>query len=1157
MKPIISKWKHCRILFLILCMSILCSLFVQPLTAEASWIPREETGIYDDGLSSIWDVEPGEAEGDADGVARSSGIEKVGQFIEDVVTVFVITIGDFLYSLVESLVGVSFDKLIFGRLVQDPPLFTFDLGEGNMWGNIAAEMYFWLRLVAILFCLTIFFARIGVAAWRKATIARVSLGNAILGLFVSVSLLIMMPYLLDVVLFLRDCLLNIIGKSAAAGIMGTDKVMSIVLVFKNGAYGNIMTSLLYVAAVVLLIWFAFSYIGVALAMTVDFILFPFVVVKMHSDRKLLGTWLNDMLSCILVPVVDAILILLPAYVGVYADNLGFSDGEGAVSIMQLLICMSIIPARNAMRRVLGLNTNYLEHSVGASMMTAAFAARGAKRFLDNQQALKKNAMADQARAEMERDLAQLDDEEAGGLTAQQQRALLNGEKPMVSAESLQKGQTVTSGEGEYSQDSYNDGSPLGKEQTYGSGIMANEESLLDQMKDVEPDPDMKSAEELQKEADQIRQLDHDLDAQERKQAQLQENRQEIEADANLSDEEKAKKLQAIESEEAAVGRSIANLRQERAKMRSVDERLEDAKERKAELESRYQDVQNNAFLSDEEKATRGQVIDAQIQQADQEISRLNLEKAELQKARLKEEPEVLRRQYSDLQDSNTKLMAEHEALVKQQKSLRSEQGKYEVGSADYERVGAKLDDVSRDLVANERSLGSNHAEMNEIQRALLHQENGLRDRQAYNLHERVAAQNAYDVAAANLSEKKVLLEDSSLSSGRRDRLTQEIEACQVEMKTQQDRLASIGLEDQRIAQKLHEISPDINQYSMEDLKKEKQEQQVRRASLNKELALENEKLVSGGNVDTQSVKRRIAKIQTEIADSSLRCARIDQAISTLMPMAAHSGKSGTAISDEYDKKRKAIMERYATVENFERPEFQDLSHEKKAQFYAERALQANTQRKASMVFATGGAAAGAMMGTWFGAAGVFTGGTLGGYAGSAVADRVAYRKNERRLEADGLKPTDYKDIPLDIHISSDVRDNSISGQRETVKHVYANLVRSLEDTRIQNAYRDELIDQNIAIPIRNRTMKENRITPANYQANVQMLRESMIPELERKIRNAEMRIIEQHAGEEYANLSETVKQDMINRAENHAKNIAKSLASVYVPDNWPSDYNDK
>ena len=88
------------------------------------------------------------------------------------------------------------------------------------------------------------------------------------------------------------------------------------------------------------------------------------------------------------------------------------------------------------------------------------------------------------------------------------------------------------------------------------------------------------------------------------------------------------------------------------------------------------------------------------------------------------------------------------------------------------------------------------------------------------------------------------------------------------------------------------------------------------------------------------------------------------------------------VGTEYEKKRAAIMERYANVDNFEQPEFSGISREKKAQLYRERAMR--TQKVFTRNSAAGGAGAviGGSAGLWLGSAGVASGSIIGHAVGA-------------------------------------------------------------------------------------------------------------------------------------------------------------------------------
>ena len=207
-------------------------------------------------------------------------------------------------------------------------------------------------------------------------------------------------------------------------------------------------------------------------MTANFILFPMVVLKMAFDRQVLRDWIWEMVSCMFVPIIDAVLIMIPSFLGVYASELSALDSIG-VSVVQLIICYLIIPIRTYSRRILGLSVNPLENSglAAASFMGIA-AARGIKNAFSDSRDAKKNAELDRERADAEEDLAQLEKEEQENAFAGRTQT---AEADMPSSEDIRKMIDKKMGVDELAKEAGEEDTlnPLGMQQTYADGLDAH------------------------------------------------------------------------------------------------------------------------------------------------------------------------------------------------------------------------------------------------------------------------------------------------------------------------------------------------------------------------------------------------------------------------------------------------------------------------------------------------------------------------------------------------------------------------------------------------------------------------------------------------------------------------------------------------------------
>ena len=195
--------------------------------------------------------------------------------------------------------------------------------------------------------------------------------------FIMISLfLYLMPYVVDLMIYVRDIFLYLINSMASTVSMtGSDGAAvglekGIADIFSGMADNSWIWAVVFSASTVLALYFSYVYVGVALGMTIYFCLFPMVCVMSYTDKNLLNNWFKNVLSALLVPVIDSILLLLP--VTVY--NVVYGQGVHILAgLLTLMICMMLIPTRRTVGQLLGLNMGGIGAMAGAAMGALALA----------------------------------------------------------------------------------------------------------------------------------------------------------------------------------------------------------------------------------------------------------------------------------------------------------------------------------------------------------------------------------------------------------------------------------------------------------------------------------------------------------------------------------------------------------------------------------------------------------------------------------------------------------------------------------------------------------------------------------------------------------------------------------------------------------------
>lgn len=286
-----------------------------------------------------------------------------------------VSVGDWLGWLF-NLLGISLKNVIYGRVNGGGvsfdgtriSLFTFELTNGNPYGIVAASIYSSIRSIIYVILACVVFTRFVVVVYFGNTAkawntVKENFGNMLLGF----ALLTLIPYILDLFLYLRDVMLYTIGVKGMTFLgISTPDITSF---FKETAENSIMSSFMYFGSYILCLYFAFQYVGLAMSLVVDLITFPFICLSMQFNRRAFGTWCGHIFSNTMVPIIDCCLLMIPAVFSLLGDSI-------QIKIIQLLVCTMLIPARMEFRNVLGVATNKNMELSGVMAMRGAATLAG-------------------------------------------------------------------------------------------------------------------------------------------------------------------------------------------------------------------------------------------------------------------------------------------------------------------------------------------------------------------------------------------------------------------------------------------------------------------------------------------------------------------------------------------------------------------------------------------------------------------------------------------------------------------------------------------------------------------------------------------------------------------------------------------------------------
>ena len=415
------KKKRKRIAIFLLCVMLLLSYD----TVFASKIP--ENGIENEvleenedrfGTTSPWfsgtqDNSIYENPIDAGEEEQDISVNTPGR-VEKYIAELIRNIASALIALLQDTIGASIDSIVYGRVGSGYPnrvnIYAFELRKGNPYGVTASVCYALLRGMMFIFLGVSFVFQLAKAAWSGQTAkSRDEIKSILPILLIKFSALMLMPYFLDVSLYVRDVLLYGI-KSVTGQMMTGGATLSLSKAFLLNAErsGTFVDAAMYLGTVVLTIYFVFLYVSVAIDMLVCFVSFPFICVFHSRKKDLLSGWSSTVFSNLMTPVIDAVLLLIPLL-----TSLMLSDVIRGVAVIQLVMCMLIIPARIRLKALLGIQNNERNGFLGAMAVMIVSRALAAR--------IKQNAgkladvVLDARKSRMHGELADIDREEEEAL----------------------------------------------------------------------------------------------------------------------------------------------------------------------------------------------------------------------------------------------------------------------------------------------------------------------------------------------------------------------------------------------------------------------------------------------------------------------------------------------------------------------------------------------------------------------------------------------------------------------------------------------------------------------------------------------------------------------------------------------------------------------
>lgn len=337
-------------------------------------------------------------------------VEKISGFVEMIMDFFswlAFYVADTFYKILETC-GMTLDSIIFGRvagygiIIDKTPvsLFSFELQEGNPYGFVAAVLFQRIRMYMYSF----------LAILCLIKLVRIAAGNdyvklkedtkAFLGdVFLAFSLIVMMPYLLDLYLYIRDMILKSVTFQTLQDLFGSSGFLESYRKNAVDSEKEFVSCLLFLGAVGVAVFLAAIYISYAMSMMVHFALFPFVCLRGLNDRRAYGEWAKTTVSLTVMPIADGIVLTIPLMLS------NMAGGNMAFNFLALIACAMILTVRSQVRETLGIQSNGLDMKAIGMTMALGHLARGIGNSVKNSIGKAKGAADSFSQAKEDRNMA--------------------------------------------------------------------------------------------------------------------------------------------------------------------------------------------------------------------------------------------------------------------------------------------------------------------------------------------------------------------------------------------------------------------------------------------------------------------------------------------------------------------------------------------------------------------------------------------------------------------------------------------------------------------------------------------------------------------------------------------------------------------------------
>ena len=289
---------------------------------------------------------------------------------------------------------LSLTRIVYGR-VNSPQQMVMDvshfgLEQNNPYGIMGSSIYLILKKISYAIVPVIIMTLLLINLFRNSKKGRIRLKEVLSNMVIYFIALEVMPYLVELYIYVRDVfmhitgtgLMNTIKNMGAAEMIGVDGDLfdTILSIFEETKL--MLHAFLLIAVAFAGIIYLWDYVKIALMLTITFGLFPLIMLLMFFKPKIVADWFDIMLPNLTIPFLDCILLMAPTFLSaIFVKKLHIGNGGVQAGFAVCLILLCCVFAAKGIRDLLIRRLFNFEGNIRAGGGGLAMAAIAAMRLL--------------------------------------------------------------------------------------------------------------------------------------------------------------------------------------------------------------------------------------------------------------------------------------------------------------------------------------------------------------------------------------------------------------------------------------------------------------------------------------------------------------------------------------------------------------------------------------------------------------------------------------------------------------------------------------------------------------------------------------------------------------------------------------------------------